>query len=277
MAGGSLISDNKLKQLYTTMLHCRLLTEHARRLNGKKRDLYSACLGQEAMVTGCAIDLRAQDTVLLAAHQPIAALAKGVKIKSLTAALYEGKDGDFAGKGVLPFASDIATQFQLGNQLAATQRKGNVVVAFLAMPATGLDEYRTALKSAAKSSLPVVYVVENNPWPAQAKNGLRPALAEPLDGVTNMVVDGNDVVAVYRVAYESLDRVRQGGGPVVVEARTYHQDGQALPRAERDPLTHMERYLSAKKLFTPEWKNQQIQQFTGELNEALAALNVTEG
>ena len=86
--GGSLIDDAKLKQLYATMLQCRLLTEHARRLRTQGRALYSASLGQEAIATGCVIDLRPQDTIALAPHDSIASLVKGVPLSDIVAQLY---------------------------------------------------------------------------------------------------------------------------------------------------------------------------------------------
>ena len=51
--------------------------------------------------------------------------------------------------------------------------------------------------------------------------------------MTRITVDGNDVVAVYRVAYESLERVRLGGGPVLIEGRTWQLAGKRLRRAEK--------------------------------------------
>jgi TPP-dependent pyruvate/acetoin dehydrogenase alpha subunit len=89
------------------------------------------------------------------------------------------------------------------------------------------------------------------------------------DGLTTITVDGNDVVAVYRVAYESLERVRRGGGAVLIEAKPYRQHGQVLLNTERDPLTHMEQYLTAKKLFTTRWKNGIAQQFSRELDAVM--------
>ena len=69
--GGSLISDAKLKQLYATMVQCRLLTERVCRLRGKPRSagLYAASMGQEAIATGCAIDLQPEDTIALRAPE----------------------------------------------------------------------------------------------------------------------------------------------------------------------------------------------------------------
>src|SRR5271169_281833 len=85
--GGSLIDDAKLKQLYATMLQCRLLTEHERRLRGSKAP-FDASLGQEAIAVGCAIDLRPHDTVAVASHDSIVSLAKGVALSEVVARMY---------------------------------------------------------------------------------------------------------------------------------------------------------------------------------------------
>ena len=90
--GGSLISDAKLKQLYATMVECRLLTERARRAphrNGSA-SLYAASVGQEAIATGCAIDLRPEDTIV--SHESItsriiAGLVKRVPLNATVAEL----------------------------------------------------------------------------------------------------------------------------------------------------------------------------------------------
>jgi pyruvate dehydrogenase E1 component alpha subunit len=142
--------------------------------------------------------------------------------------------------------------------------------------ATALGGWHEVLKSAARGSLPILFVVENNPWAgSHSRNGrVDLTLKAPRAGLTSITVDGNDVVAVYRVAYESLERVRQGGGPVLVEGKTYRQDGQAPLSIERDPLTHMERYLKRKGLFTTRWKNQVVHRFSRELDAAIKQLGV---
>ena len=98
-------------------------------------------------------------------------------------------------------------------------------------------------------------------------------------GFPIITVDANDVVAVYRVAYESVERVRQGGGPVLVEGKPYRLYLPAKRRVanspawrrERDPLIHMERYLKTKGLFTPRWKDQMVQEFSRKLDAAVKA------
>jgi acetoin:2,6-dichlorophenolindophenol oxidoreductase subunit alpha len=275
--GGSLIDDAKLKQLYATMLRCRLLTERARPLS-RSKTLFDASLGQEAIATGCAIDLRPEDTVAVASHQSIASLVKGVELSDVVAQIHarRGRAGGLNHNIISPPSSDWGKLFQAAGHVALANKrddKGNVVVVFTGVAATALDDWHQALRMAARRSLPVIFVVENNPWAepaARARNGVRKLpLKTQIDGVTSITVDGNDVVAVYRVAYESLQRVRRGGGAVLIEAKPYRQHGQVLLNTERDPLTHMEQYLTAKKLFTTRWKNGIAQQFSRELDAVM--------
>jgi len=259
-AGGSLISDAKLKQLYASMLRSRLLAEHARGLRKRGATaFYQASMGQEAITTGCAIDLRPEDTIIdtVSPEPSPSGLVTGMPLRDLVAKLEARRRATPAPR----------QQFKLATT-AAVDNKGqntDVVVVFASAAATGLVGMGPALKVAAAKSLPVIFVVENNPW--GRKGTVRRSLKRPENGLTSITVDGNDVVAVYRVAYESLERVRQGGGPVVIEGKTYRQDGQGSTRGERDPLVHMEQYLAAKGLFNLQWKNQLLQQFTRDLKK----------
>ena len=82
----------------------------------------------------------------------------------------------------------------------------NVVVAFTRSGNNRRQRsWHEALKFAARRSLPIIFVVENNPWTTvagyQERNGREhPALKTQIKGLTAITVDGNDVVAVYRVA-----------------------------------------------------------------------------
>jgi pyruvate dehydrogenase E1 component alpha subunit len=291
--GGSLISSAKLKQLYATMVQCRLLTERARVLRDQapSAGLYAASMGQEAIATGCAIDLRSQDTIALAPHDSIASLAKGVPLDDIVAQIYASRTrrdierGKRAAHNIIPASSSPGAQLSIatGVALCNKQKKNsNVTVAFSCKAATTLGRWHEALELAASGSLPIIFVVENNPWtnPAglKARNKEEDfTLKARTFGFPVITVDGNDVVAVYRVAYESLERVRQDGGPVLIEGKTYRLHGQTKTRAtntkawrtDRDPLTHMERYLTAKGLFTTRWKNQVMLEFSRKLDNAV--------
>ena len=267
-SGGSLISDAKLKQLYATMVECRLLAQHARRLRNPGRALYSASLGQEAISTGCVIDLEPEDTVVLAPGGSVAALVKGASLSELIGQLNapRSRESRLAHNIISP-SSDADQRLELANQLAqANKQKQNasVVVAFACAPAIVSARWQKSLKFAARHSLPLIVVVEN-------KAGIDLPLKAPRDGLTRITVDGNDVVAVYRVAYESLERVRQGGGPVVIEGRSWQQAGKRLRRSESDPLVHMEEYLGARRLFSKRWKDQLVRQFSRKIDSAQEA------
>jgi len=279
--GGSLIDDAKLKQLYATMLQCRLLTEHGRRIR-RSKTVFDASLGQEAIAVGCAIDLRPQDTVAVASHDWIVTLVKGVGLSDVVAQMYgrPSTTGHAAQNIIGPSSRTASAQCELyadaGNVALASKREddGKVVVVFSGAAATASESWRQAVKIAARRSLPIIFVVENNPRAgSQAKNGTgNLTLKAKTDGLTTITVDGNDVVAVYRVAYESLERVRRGGGAVLIEAKPYRQHGQVLLNGERDPLTHMEQYLTAKKLYTTRWKNGIAQEFSRELGAVVKGL-----
>jgi TPP-dependent pyruvate/acetoin dehydrogenase alpha subunit len=289
--GGSLISDAKLKQLYATMVQCRMLTERACRLRGqpRSRSLYAASMGQEAIATGCAIDLQPGDTIALAPRNSIAALVKdlaqGLPLDGIVAQMYQSHTAcDQMSKVIMPCPTE-GTQIDLATSVALVnkrKKKNNVVFAFGDKATTTLGDWHQALQLAAKKSLPIIFVVEDNPWPGPAK--LKAGDEEKdgkvrSDGLPIITVDANDVVAVYRVAFESLQRVRQGGGPVVVEGKPYRLHhptkrrvaNTASSRNGRDPLIHMERYLKTKGLFTPRWKEQLVDEFSLKLNAALRA------
>jgi TPP-dependent pyruvate/acetoin dehydrogenase alpha subunit len=270
--GGSLISDAKLKQLYSTMLQCRLLTERARRAHDRNGSagLYAASVGQEAIATGCALGLRPEDTI--ASHESIASriiagLVKGVPLQATVAELYANGISSTAKEAQLSAATSLAL---------ANKREKNtaVVVAFTGKAVTALGAWHEALTLSAGKRLPLIFVVENNSRVKSAgarsdwEDFTHKAQSYGLPGIT---VDGNDVVAVYRVAHESLERVRKGDGPVLIEATGYRPTDRS-GYGEHDPLTHMEEYLAAKKLFHPRWKNRLVEKFSLELDAAAKAV-----
>jgi TPP-dependent pyruvate/acetoin dehydrogenase alpha subunit len=276
--GGSLISDSKLQAMYTAMLQCRLLTEHANSLRTKP-PAYRAAMGQEAIATGWTIALQPEDTVALAPMDASPSLVKGVALQQLVAQLYAVPDDTLpAIHNIIPASSNLEEQFEVITATAFAnkrKKKGHVVVSFTNKATTGLASWVEMLTLAAKRKLPIVFAIENNPWAAPARESDTDDFSQKARGygLTGISVDGNDVVAVYRVAFESLERVRKGDGPVMIEGKTYHESGagKRSRAVERDPLIHMERYLKAKKLFKTKRKEQLVEEFTQELKRAAKA------
>ena len=267
--GGSLITGAKLQQLYVSMLRCRLLTEHASSAG-------LAGIGQEALTTGWMLDLRAQDTIEPASPYGVGSLIRGTPVTEIVAQLALKRKAVRRKTG----AVDPSVQLDAATTAAAAhkrKKKSNVVVVFAAAETCALAAWNKALKRAAKRCLPIIFVVENNPWALTARSGAleqEESVAQTArrHGMPAIAVDGNDVVAVYRVACESLNRVRHGDGPVLVEGKTYRTNPQrTVSRKNRDPLSHMEHYLKQKKLFTAKWKNRLQREFSQDLTASLQA------
>jgi TPP-dependent pyruvate/acetoin dehydrogenase alpha subunit len=136
-----------------------------------------------------------------------------------------------------------------------------------------------ALRFAGAHDLPIIFVCQSDP---SAQN-IRPHSqtdakeievkgAPGFPGIPIIPVDGNDVVAVCRVAQEAIARARRGQGPTLIEAQIcrWRSDSQQAVGKTDDPILNMEKYLAAKKLFTPEWKQEIVAAFNRELDAAIA-------
>ena len=297
--GGPLISNEKLKLLYSTMLQCRLLEEKAQGLKKTARfkGRYYAAAGHEAAFVGAAIDLRPEDAVAPSHLDFIPNFIKGVPLNVLFSQI-NGRatgPGRFSAQAVYSSTAPttLAAQLNIGNGIALAnkmRKNDNLVVAFFAadaasLDAASLDSLQEALSFAGAQDLPIVFVCQNNLAVSQNNLGATsrqlqsptkqlpsPTKIEEINrmaqacGFPGIPVDGQDVVAMYRVAYESMQRARNGGGPTLIEAMTA---GNAMPGSDNDPITAMERYLTQRNLFEPAWKQQIKKSFGKELDEAI--------
>ncbi len=301
--GGSLISNDKLKLLYSTMLQCRLLEEKAlglKKMARFKGNYYSA-VGQEAAVVGAAIDLRPEDAVAPSHRDFITNFIKGVPLNAMFSQLYGRATSPDKGRcapahcGYAPLniitpSSTIAAQLNIGTGIALANKmlkNDNIVVAFSGDGSTSLGFWHEALNFSAVHDLPIIFVCQNNLWAESVPLRLQTkvediSLKAQAYGFPGITVDGNDAVAMYRVAYEAIQRARNGGGPTLIEAKTYRWYGHSSidPAKYRspeeveawkakDPIAAMERYLTQRNLFTPAWKQQLIESFGKELDAAV--------
>jgi acetoin:2,6-dichlorophenolindophenol oxidoreductase subunit alpha len=301
--GASPVPEEKLKQLYATMLKCRMLEEKARLLfkQGKFAGNYYAAVGQEATEVGCAIDLKPEDTVAPSHRDFIANFIKGAPLNLMYAQLYarsaspdKGRSSPahcgYAPLNVITPASTIAAQLNIGTGVALAykmQKKPFIAMAFSGDGSTSLGFWHEALNFAGVQNLPIVYVVQNNRW-AESVNVALQTKVEDLSvkaqayGFPGITVDGNDVVAVYRVAQEAIHRARTGGGPTLIECKTYRWYGHSEidPAKYRspeeveewkanDPIPRMQEYLRKKNLWSDQWEQQLQDDFNKEIEAAI--------
>jgi TPP-dependent pyruvate/acetoin dehydrogenase alpha subunit len=248
-----LIPHAKYQQLYTAMLRAQML----------EAKLPAAQRAPEAVAAGLIIDLRPEDVLISPA--PSHRFLKGVALKSLAAKKQPRKaDPGFPAQNILPTIADSAAAIYAAVGVAFTQklnstggRNSNIVLAFTTDAAACMQ----AARLAEEHRLPILFVFP--------QNGANAALtmATRRYGIPGMPVDRDDTVAVYRVAQEAIARARSGGGPTLIECMRY-----SIPRQRsQSGLLTLERNLTKKGLFTPQWKRILIAGFRRELAKAAQA------
>lgn len=271
------IADDKLVEMYRLMVFARLFDERAVRLQRQGRiGTYAPFSGQEAAQIGSAFALQKQDWMFPSYREMPAQWAHGVPLRN--SMLYsvghlEGwKIPDDA--HVFPVQIIIAGQtlHAMGSAFASKYLKdGLVSLCYLGDGATSQGDFHEAMNFASVFQLPVVYVVQNNQWAISVPRShqsrsttlAQKALAY---GVRGVQVDGNDVLAVYKVAKEAIDRARAGEGPSLIEAVTFRQgahttsDDPTRYRTQeevgewmsKDPIHRFKQYLMEKQLWDDE-------------------------
>lgn len=260
--GFSLISNEKLIALYAAMVQYRMIGERLRAADG------GAGGGHEAAVVGATIDLRKDDSVHGAEREWRSRLIQCATLEELKAQAGEAADaGDAAGS--LAEAGEKALEHK-------SQKKGAIAVALLGKERVPAGAWKKALREAGKKKLPALFVCLHGPE-GEGGRGKRRARGEALtdlaqsSGFPGIVVDGNDVVAVYRVASEAIAHARKGNGPTLIDCQSWRLEGGISKTGDclADPILNMERYLDAKGLFRAELRSRIRAEFEKSVNSGL--------
>jgi len=236
--------------LYRTMQLIRQTEEQLARCH-QRGLIHGAChtyVGQEAIATGVCSHLRKDDVVFSTHRGHGHALAKGLPPVELIAELFGRETGCSRGRGgsMHLFAPEIGLMGTSGIvgpcilqaagagysfKLLKTDR---VAVAFFGDGAVNNGAFHEGLNMASIWRLPVLFVCENNQFatevPFEYSSG-NPSVASRGAGygIPGVEVDGNDVIAVAKAAGEAVERARTGGGPTLLECKTYrtrpHSEG----------------------------------------------------
>ncbi len=297
------LSDAELKRLYATMLAARIMDERALALQRQGRiGFYLQALGQEASHVGSAAALRDSDWFFPAYRQPGIPILRGVSFDDLANEWY-GNDVDtskgrqmpvhysFRSANFVSISSPIGTQITqaAGAGMAARIRGDDTVfMTYFGDGGTSSNDFHSGLNFAGVYKAPVVFVCENNQWaisvPLKGQTASETIAAKAAAyGMPGIRVDGNDVLAVYRVCKEAVERARKGDGPTLVETVTYRMgshsssDDAARYRDEaeweswkqRDPLQRFQRYLTKRGLWSQDWEDERAAAIKEELNAAI--------
>lgn len=240
------VSTNEEIAAYRSMLLIRRFEEKAGQLYALQA-IHGACplcIGQEASIVGTMMEARETDPVITGYRTHGAVLARGVEPRLVMAELTGRKSGLAHGKGgtVRMFAPEHkffgghgsgGLGVPLGAGLAfASRYRGDdaVTLCFYGDGAAVRGRVLEAYKAAARWSLPIVFIVDNNtaaPGASIVLGSVPSALSEsgrPF-AIPGEQVDGIDVRRVRAAARRAIERARRGDGPTVLEMLTYRYRG----------------------------------------------------
>ena len=296
-------SKEKLIEMYKKMLEIRYFEEKIYELYGQNLvpgtiHLYA---GQEAVAVGVCANLRKEDYVVSTHRGHGHCIAKGADLKRVMAEILGRKTGYCKGKGGSMHIADfsvgilgatgvvgagipIAAGAGLSIKLRGTDQ---VVACFFGDGASNQGTFHEGINMAAIWRLPVLFVCENNLY-AMGTRQSRVMLIENIAnrasayGIPGVTVDGNDVLAVYEVARQAVERAKKGEGPTLIECKTYRHKGHSRfdpatyrPKEEvefwlkKDPIPRFRNKLLEMNILTEKEAKQLEDKVLEEIKEAV--------
>jgi TPP-dependent pyruvate/acetoin dehydrogenase alpha subunit len=279
------LSRDQLSVLYHRMWLIRYFDEGARALfmANLLRGTTHTYTGQEGVAVGACAALKQDDTITSTHRGHGHCLAKGGDPRRMMAELLGRATGYCKGKGGSMHIADFDLGILGANGIvgggmgiatgaaysADVRGSGQVTICFFGDGASNQGVLAEVGNMAGLWKLPIIYLCEQNQYAEFSPS--RPFIAaERLDlkaqafGMPAVVVDGNDVLAVYEAVRQAVERARTGGGPTFLVAQTYRIEGHTVgdplsyvPKdetalwksAERDPISRFGRRLVAEFSF----------------------------
>jgi acetoin:2,6-dichlorophenolindophenol oxidoreductase subunit alpha len=296
------LPPDKQREILRQMLTIRRFEERASAdyLAGKIYGVVHCYIGEEAVAVGVCSVLDRSDRIISTHRGHGHCIAKGADLNRMMAELYGRQTGYCKGKGGSMHIADFDIGMLGANGIVAggiaivtgaglaaqMEGKGGVAVSFFGDGASNAGPFHECLNIAATWKLPMLYVCENNMYAAQTAAAATHALSDVAAraagfGIPGVVVDGNDVLAVCQAASAAVDRARSGGGPTLIECKTYRwrghteRRGQPDPRdraeveawQQRDPIALLERQLREQG----ELDDSRLKAIEGDIADALEA------
>ncbi len=299
------LKPEQLLELYRYLKLTRLVEERLVNLYRQTKVVGGVfrSLGQEATAVGSAYALEPSDFVTPLIRDLGAVLVKGIRPRDIFAQYMAKAWGPSGGRDLNIHFGDMSKGFigpisHLGDMIpvmtgvllgARMQQKPIVAIAYIGDGGMSTGAFHEGLNFAAVQKLPLIVVAEYNHYAYSTPTSLQTAvrdLAEKAAGynIPASIVDGNDVVACYEVTRRAADYARQGGGAVLIEAKTYrrrghaeHDDQRYVPAGEiewwekhNDPIDRYEKYLHERKIATQEKMDEITADVLREIDEDCA-------
>jgi 2-oxoisovalerate dehydrogenase E1 component len=240
------VCPESLLNIYRTMVRIRTFEERVYKefTAGNIPGFVHLYTGEEAIAAGVCANLRPDDYITSTHRGHGHLIAKGGRVDRMMAELFGKKTGYNQGKGGSMHIADVSLgmlgangvvgagiPIATGAALSAKLKKTDqVAVSFFGDGATNTGRFHEGVNLAACLNIPVIYVLENNLYAISVPISYSCKLVNIADraaayGISGVTIDGNDAIAVYEAAGEAVARARQGGGPTIIECKTFRWRG----------------------------------------------------
>lgn len=304
------LSKNTVHNLYKMMLRIRHVEESFVDpiISGVIRCPVHLYVGEEAISAGTLAHTNKKDVIFGTHRSHGHYVAKGGDMNAMVAEIYGKETGCAKGrggsmhlidekKGMLGAAPIVAGTVSLAVGAALSfkiKKQKNVAIAFFGDGAVGEGVLHEAINFAALNKLPVIFVCENNYYSTHLPlRETRPydnifELGAP-HKITYTRASGNDVLKVYDVAGDIIQKCRAGGGPAFIEFLTYRYRGHVgpddniqgsrtdiRPKAEiakwkkNDPIKNLELYMQKNNILSEREQQNILKQVEKEIKDAHA-------
>lgn len=255
------IENEKLLAMYKSMVTIRLFETRVSELfaAGKLPGFIHLYIGEEAVATGVCAHLKDQDYITSTHRGHGHLIAKGGDLNQMMAELYGKRTGYCKGKGGSMHIADVDLGILGANGIVGGgppiaagaafgikyQGGDGVVACFFGDAASNQGTFHEGLNLASVWKLPVIFVCENNLYGISVSQSRHQNISDVADranayDIPGVVVDGNDVMAVYEAAGEAIKRARAGKGPSLIECKTYrwrgHFEGDPTPYRSKEEV-----------------------------------------
>lgn len=181
---------------------------------------------------------------------------------------------------MIPVAAGVALAIKYKNE-------NNVVLNYIGEGGSNVGDFHEALAFASVLKLPLVLIIENNQY-AYSTPVYKQTIARQFSdraigyGIPGVTIDGTDVLEVYSVCKEAIERARRGEGPSIIESVTMRMQGHAayddawyVPKAElekwreKDPIEKFEKFLLDKNILNKSLKKEILVKIKSEIEDAV--------
>jgi len=246
--GDEMSSTDRRAHWYRQMLEIRAFEERVQELflEGLIQGTTHLCQGQEAVCVGAAAALRADDYLTITYRGHGHALARGMPLEAAFAEIMGRASGCCHGVGgsmhLTDFSRGLIGSFAIvgaglpvavGAAMSAKlQGRDRIAISFFGDGATNIGTFHESLNMAAVWKAPVLFVIENNLYAEYSPLAETTAVEDLVErakahAMPGIVVDGQDVQAVYDAVGDAAARARRGDGPTLLEAKTYRYRGHS--------------------------------------------------